>query len=191
MKLPNDCEWSNMTPALKIYHDTEWGVPLHDDQKLFEFLILDIFQAGLSWNTILNKRDNFRIAFDYFDWKKIALYTQKDIDKLINNKGIIRNKQKILSAINNAKSFEKIVIEYTSFDNYIWSFVDHKPIVNMFKSTKEIPAITDLAIEISNDLKKRGFKFVGPTIIYAFMQSVGLVNDHIISCKRHFQIDQY
>ena len=166
------------------YHDEEWGVPLHDDKKLFEFLVLDAFQAGLSWSTILNKRENFRKAFDGFDYKKIAKYSDKDFERLIMDAGIIRNRLKILATIENAKQFMEIQKEFGSFDKYIWGFVNGKPLVNNFKSLKEIPAKTEISDEMSKDLKKRGFKFVGSTICYAFMQAAGLVNDHTLNCFR-------
>ena len=166
------------------YHDEEWGVPLHDDKKLFEFFVLDAFQAGLSWSTILNKRENFRKAFDGFDYKKIAKYSDKDFERLIMDAGIIRNRLKILATIENAKQFMEIQKEFGSFDKYIWGFVNGKPLVNNFKSLKEIPAKTEISDEMSKDLKKRGFKFVGSTICYAFMQAAGLVNDHTLNCFR-------
>jgi len=164
------------------YHDEEWGIPLHDDKGLFEFFVLDAFQAGLSWSTILNKRENFRKAFDDFDYKKIAKYDEKDFERLVSDVGIIRNRLKILATIENAKQFMKIQEEFGSFDKYIWGFVNHKPFVNNFKTMKDIPAKTEISDEMSKDLKKRGFKFVGSTICYAFMQAAGLVNDHTIDC---------
>jgi DNA-3-methyladenine glycosylase I len=178
------CEWCLGSELMIKYHDEEWGVPLHDDKKLFEFFVLDAFQAGLSWSTILNKRENFRKAFDDFDYKKIAKYGEKDFDRLIVNAGIIRNKLKILATIENAKQFMKIQEEFGSFDKYIWGFVNHEPIVNNFKTLREIPAKTEISDEMSKDLKKRGFKFVGSTICYAFMQAAGLVNDHTLNCFR-------
>ena len=176
------CEWCLGSESMIRYHDEEWGVPLHDDKKLFEFFVLDAFQAGLSWSTILNKRENFRKAFDGFDYKKIAKYSDKDFERLIMDAGIIRNRLKILATIENAKQFMKIQEEFGSFDKYIWGFVNHKPLVNNFKTMKEIPAKTEISDEMSKDLKKRGFKFVGSTICYAFMQAAGLVNDHTLDC---------
>ena len=170
------------------YHDEEWGVPLHDDKGLFEFFVLDAFQAGLSWSTILNKRENFRKAFDDFDYEKIAKYNEKDYERLANDAGIIRNRLKILATIENAKQFMKIQEEFGSFDKYIWGFVNHKPIMNNFKTMKEIPAKTEISDEMSKDLKKRGFKFVGSTICYAFMQAAGLVHDHTVDCFRYQEI---
>ena len=167
------------------YHDEEWGVPVHDDRKLFEFLILEGAQAGLTWQTVLNKRENYRRAFDYFNPDKISRYTEKDFDKLMNNPGIIKNKLKIKSSIQNAEKFLEVQKEFGSFDKYIWQFVDGKPISNKIKSMKEIPSKTKESDEMSKDLLKRGFKFVGPTICYAFMQAVGMVNDHEVECFRH------
>ena len=178
------CEWCLGSESMIRYHDEEWGVPLHDDKKLFEFFVLDAFQAGLSWSTILNKRENFRKAFDGFDYKKIAKYSDKDFERLIMDAGIIRNRLKILATIENAKQFMEIQKEFGSFDKYIWGFVNGKPLVNNFKSLKEIPAKTEISDEMSKDLKKRGFKFVGSTICYAFMQAAGLVNDHTLNCFR-------
>lgn len=166
------------------YHDQEWGVPVYKDSLLFEFLVLETFQAGLSWITILRKRENFRKAFDGFDYLKIAEYDEKKYDALIVDQGIIRNKLKIRSAISNAQAFIKIQNEYGSFSNYLWDFVKHKPINNRRSDLGSIPANTDLSNTISKDLKKRGFKFVGTTVIYAFMQAVGMVNDHVEACYR-------
>jgi len=186
------CSWSLVDMIDIIYHDKEWGVPVKNDKKQFEFLILEGMQAGLSWRTILNKRENFRNAFDHFDYNKIAAYKKTKMNSLMNNAGIIRNKQKIEATINNAKSFIEIRKEFGTFSKYIWEFVGGKPIVNKFKSLSEIPAKTELSDIISDDLKKRGFKFVGSTIIYAHMQACGMVNDHLISCFRHNEIiDNY
>ena len=182
------CEWPAGNDLMLAYHDNEWGVPLHDDRKLFEFMILDAFQAGLSWLTVLKKRENFRRAFDNYDVQKIAAYGQEDIDLLLQDKGIIRNKAKINAAINNAKIFLEIQNEFGAFSKYIWAFVNHKPINNAFKSMDELPASTDLSDLMSKDLKKRGFKFVGTTICYAFMQAAGLVNDHTRDCYRFGEI---
>jgi DNA-3-methyladenine glycosylase I len=178
----NRCGWADCNKLMQKYHDEEWGAPLHDDQKLFEFLTLEGAQAGLSWNTILKRREGYRKAFDNFDIKKIIRYSDKKLEKLMTNSDIIKNKLKIKSVINNSKSFLKIQKEFGSFDNYIWKFVDYKPIKNKFKTLKEIPAETELSRVISKDLKKRGFTFVGPTICYAFMQAVGMVNDHVKTC---------
>jgi DNA-3-methyladenine glycosylase I len=180
----NRCSWCGEDPIYIKYHDTEWGVPVYDDDKLFEFLILETFQAGLSWITVLRKRENFRNAFDNFDYHKIAKYNEKKFDKLMNDVGIIRNKLKIKATISNAIAFMEVQEEYGSFSKYIWSFVDHKPIVNSWRSLDEIPAKTTLSDKISIDLKKRGFKFVGSTIIYAHMQATGMVNDHVVDCFR-------
>ena len=182
------CTWCEKSELYKNYHDNEWGVPVYDDSTLFEFLILETFQAGLSWITILNKRENFRIAFDNFDYKKIAKYDDLKFNELIANAGIIRNKLKIKSAISNARAFIKIQEEFDSFSKYIWSFTNGKPIQNNFKNIEEIPSSTPLSDTISKDLKKRGFKFVGSTIVYAHMQATGMVNDHVISCFRHKEV---
>ena len=167
------------------YHDREWGVPLHDDRKLFEFLVLEGAQAGLSWETVLNKRENYRKAFDDFEPTRIAQYTEKDIERLIADPGIIRNRLKIAAAITNAQRFLDVQKEFGSFDNYIWQFVGGRPIKNKFKSLSELPAKTKESEAMSKDLRQRGFKFVGPTICYAFMQAVGMVNDHTIYCFRY------
>ena len=182
------CSWPKGDPLLTKYHDTEWGVPLHNDRKLFEFLILEGFQAGLSWLTILRKRENFRKAFDKFDFNKVANYGQRKIDSLLQDSGIIRNKLKIESAVTNAKAFIGVRKEFGSFNKYIWGFTGGKPIQNEFDSLEEIPAKTELSDLISKDLIKRGFKFVGSTIVYAHMQATGMVNDHIKSCFRHKEI---
>jgi DNA-3-methyladenine glycosylase I len=174
--------WGKENTLMALYHDEEWGNPEHDETRLYEFLMLEGVQAGLSWQTILNRRENYRIAFDQFDYRKIALYGERKINLLLNNKGIIRNKLKINAAITNAKAFIKIQEEIGSFDSYIWSFVDNKPIINKYKEFKEVPSKTELSETISKDLKKKGFKFVGPTIMYAFMQAIGMVNDHLIHC---------
>jgi len=167
------------------YHDTEWGVPVHNDLKHFEFIVLDSFQAGLSWEIVLNKRENFRVAFSGFDPEKIAKYDESKIQKLIENKGIIRNKLKIKSTVSNAIAFLKIQKEFGSFDKYIWQFTNCKTIVNKFKTTNELPTSTELSDKMSKDLKKRGFKFVGTTICYSYMQAAGMVNDHLSTCFRH------
>lgn len=177
------CDWAKNDLAIK-YHDAEWGIPQHDDRKLFEFLILEGAQAGLSWDTILRKRENYRTAFDDFDYKKIALYDEEKQAELLQNEGVIRNRRKIKSAVNNAKAFLKIQKEFGSFDKYVWNFVNGKPIVNKRKSASEVPASTTISDAISKGLKKRGFNFVGSTIMYAFMQACGLVNDHLTNCFR-------
>ncbi len=184
----NRCAWAASNADFFDYHDKEWGVPLHDDTKLFEFMLLDGFQAGLSWLTILRKRENFRQAFDDFDYQKIACYDQAKIEELIQDAGIIRNKLKINAAIKNAVAFIKIRQEFGSFDAYFWEFTDGKTIQNTFTTIKEIPARTELSDKISKDLQKRGFTFVGSTIIYAFMQAAGMVNDHTTDCFRHRQV---
>lgn len=170
------------------YHDEEWGVPLHDDQKLFEFLVLSGFQAGLSWWLILERRENFRMAFENFNPEKIALYTSSDVERLMATPKIIRNKKKIIAAINNARCFIKIKYEFGSFASYIWGFVGGKVIVNSFEKLSDLPTETEESKNISRALKNRGFQFVGPTICYAFIQAAGLVNDHLISCFRHKEL---
>ncbi len=182
------CEWPGQDPLYLAYHDLEWGVPVFDDAKLFEFLVLETFQAGLSWITILRKRENFRRALDHFEYKKIAEYTQDKIDQLLSDSGIVRNRLKILATISNAQAFIRIQKEYGSFCSYIWKFAEGKPIQNNFKSIKELPARTALSDTISLDLKKRGFKFVGSTVVYAHMQATGMVNDHVITCFRYQEI---
>lgn len=179
------CVWVGDDPLYIEYHDTEWGVPIYDDDTLFEFLILETFQAGLSWITVLRKRENFREAFDNFDYKKIAKYNEDKYEELLQNAGIIRNKLKIKATISNAVAFMEIQKEFGSFSNYIWKFTEGKPIVNIWKSINEVPANTELSTVISKDLKKRGFKFVGTTVIYAHMQATGMVNDHTTDCFRY------
>jgi len=175
------CEWAKDEINI-AYHDKEWGRPQHDDQKLFEFLILEGAQAGLSWSTILKRRDGYRHAFSDFDAKLVSKYTQKHIQKLLKDESIIRNKLKITSTVNNAKQFLKIQEEFGSFDSYLWKFVDYKPIKNKFNKLSDLPVSTEISEKLSKDLKKRGFTFVGPTICYALMQAIGMVNDHIIDC---------
>jgi DNA-3-methyladenine glycosylase I len=181
------CAWAKSDVAIR-HHDDEWGVPLHDDRRLFEFLILEGAQAGLSWDTILRKRDNYRKAFDDFDAVKIAGYSEKRVAKLLANPGIIRNRLKIAAAIGNAKAFLAVQKELGSFDKYIWSFVDGRPIRNRWRVHQQVPARTAESDRMSKDLARRGFKFVGSTICYAFMQSVGMVNDHAVECFRYSQI---
>jgi DNA-3-methyladenine glycosylase I len=170
------------------YHDEEWGVPLHDDRKLFEFLVLDAFQAGLSWRTILHKRANFRLAFDGFDAKLIARYKKRKIGQLLENAGIVRNRMKIEATVTNAEAFLRVQSEYESFDSYIWQFVGGQPKQNRWRSLKRLPASTTDSDRMSKELKKRGFKFVGTTICYAFMQAAGMVNDHLVKCFRYEEV---
>ena len=184
--------WGDKDKLMRDYHDFEWGVPLHDDYKLFEFLVLDGAQAGLSWSTILKKRENYRKAFDNFDFEKIAKYNNDDekIEELLNNPGIIRNTLKVKAFITNAQAYIKLRKEFGSFDKYIWGYVNNKPIQNKLEGFEGMPSKTILSEKITKDLKKRGFKFVGPTIIYAFMQAIGLVNDHLVKCFRHKEISK-
>ena len=182
------CPWSGKEPLYMAYHDEEWGSPVYDDKTLFEFLLLETFQAGLSWITILKKRENFRKAFDKFDYQKIANYSEDKIASLLQDAGIIRNKLKIKSAVTNAQAFIEIQEEFGSFSKYIWGFVDGKPIKNSFKTMADLPANTPLSDKISKDLKKRGFKFVGSTVVYAHMQATGMVNDHLESCFRYKEV---
>jgi DNA-3-methyladenine glycosylase I len=182
------CEWVTEDPVMIKYHDEEWGTPTHDDFTLFELLILEGMQAGLSWSTILNKRENFRKAFDNFDYEKIALYGDQKVEDLLQDKGIIRNRLKIQSVITNAKEFIKVREEFSSFDNFIWEFVDGEPINNSFKILSEIPANSLLSDTISKAMKKRGFKFIGTTIIYSYLQAIGIINDHLTYCFRYNEI---
>lgn len=182
------CPWVGTDEKMIKYHDEEWGVPIHDDTKLFEFLILEGAQAGLSWSTILNKREGYKLAYKNFDVKKIAAFSNQDFKSLLNNPNIVRNKLKITASINNAKCFIDVQKEFGSFSTYIWNFVSDKPILNNYSALSEIPTQTPLSEEISKNLKKRGFKFIGPTIIYSHMQATGMVNDHLISCFRHKEI---
>ena len=188
MKEVQRCSWCEGDALYTAYHDTEWGVPLFDDEALFEFLLLETFQAGLSWITILRKREHFREAFDAFDYQKIALYEAPKLEALMQNANIIRNRLKINSAVTNAQSFLRIQKEFGSFSNYIWGFVNGKPIQNRYKKLEEIPANTPLSDRISKDLKKRGFKLVGSTVVYAHMQATGMVNDHTTNCFRHKEL---
>ncbi len=182
------CSWADSHPLYSAYHDEEWGVPLHDDMKLFEFLALNGAQAGLSWITILKKRRNYRKAFDNFDAAKIAEYGPKEVERLLSTDGIIRNRMKIESAISNARAFLGAQKEFGTFDKYIWQFVSHKPKKNRWKTDGEIPAVTPESEAMGKDLKKRGFSFVGPTICYAFMQATGMVNDHTVRCFRYKEL---
>ena len=186
----NRCEWSISTELYRQYHDQEWGVPVHDDRLLFEFLILEGAQAGLSWSTILNKRQNYRQAFDNFEPEKVAQYSVEKIEQLLRDSGIIRNRLKINAAVNNAQKFLAVQQEFGSFNTYIWSFVQGKTIVNRWMSLAEIPASTAESVTMSKDLKKRGFKFVGGTICYAYMQAVGMVNDHLVDCFRYHEVNR-
>ena len=191
MSTPYRCKWCEKDPLYIKYHDTEWGVPVHDEQKLFEFLILETFQAGLSWITVLRKRDNFRKAFDKFDYNKVALYDEDKIQELLQDPGIVRNKLKVRAAVSNAKAFLEVQKEFGSFDKYIWSFVDGTPIQHRWATMKELPATTEISDILSKDLKKRGLKFVGSTIVYAYMQATGMVNDHTIDCYRYDELTEY
>lgn len=182
------CQWTGEDPLMIAYHDLEWGVPKYDDRRLFEDLVLDGAQAGLSWMTILRKRENYRQAFDNFDPARVAVYDEAKITELLQNPGIVRNRQKVLSAVANAQAFLQIQVEFGSFSNYIWDFVDGQPIQNSWETMSELPAKTELSERISKELKKRGFNFVGPTIVYAFMQAVGMVNDHTVDCFRHLEV---
>ena len=188
MKSRSRCSWCGNDPLYVEYHDTEWGVPLRDEQKLFEFLVLETFQAGLSWITVLRKRENFRKVLDNFDYKKIAFYDEVKIAELLQDAGIIRNKLKVSATISNAVAFMKIQKEFGSFSKYIWGFVNDTPIQNNIKSMSEVKATSATSDKLSKDLKQRGFKFVGPTVIYAHMQATGMVNDHTIDCFRHKEV---
>lgn len=182
------CSWCGNDELYIKYHDEEWGVPVFDDRKQFEFLVLESAQAGLSWITILRKRENYRKAYDDFDPVSVANYGEEKVQELMRNEGIIRNEKKIRASINNAKRFLEIQKEFGSFCNYIWGFVDHKPVINNWKSVSDLPAKTELAERISKDMKKRGFQFLGPVIIYSHLQATGLVNDHVVDCFRYEEI---
>jgi DNA-3-methyladenine glycosylase I len=184
------CPWASGDDFYIRYHDEEWGVPVHDDRRLFEFLVLEGFQAGLSWHCVLKKRSNFRKAFDGFDAAKVAKYGPKKVASLMKDKGIIRNRQKIEATITNARAFLKVAEEFGSFDAYIWGFVGGAPMVNRLKSLRDMPAKTALAAKISADLRARGFRFVGPTIVYSHMQATGMVNDHLVSCPRWKEVQE-
>jgi len=186
-KMLKRCDWALGSELEQHYHDTEWGVALHDDRKFFEFITLEGAQAGLSWATILKKRENYRKLFDEFDVKKIARYNKRKIETLLKNPGIIRNRLKVESTISNARAFIEIQNEFGSFDSYIWQFTNGTPIVNRWKSMQDVPASTEISDMMSKDLKKRGFRFVGSTICYAFMQATGMVNDHTVDCFRYHQ----
>ena len=182
------CAWPTDDLKMIEYHDAEWGVPLHDDRKLFEFLVLESAQAGLSWRTVLYKRENYRKAFAQFDPQKVARFNSRDRQRLLKDAGIIRNRAKIDAAINNAGRFLEVQEEFGTFARYMWNFVNGKPIVNRFRSIKELPAITPLAETVAKDLKSRGFKFLGPTVLYAHMQATGMVNDHMVDCFRYKEV---
>jgi len=182
------CDWCGTDPLYVAYHDDEWGSPLHDDRRLFEMLILEGAQAGLSWSTILKKREAYRKAFDEFDAEKVALYTPKRLEAMLKNPDIVRNRLKVEAAVTNARAFLRVVDEFGSFDRYIWGFVGGRPIQNRWRRLREIPPKTAASDAMSKDLKKRGFKFVGSTICYAFMQAVGMVNDHVMDCYRYREV---
>ena len=182
------CDWCVGDPLYEAYHDLEWGVPLKEDDAIFEFLTLETFQAGLSWITVLRKRENFRKAFDNFDYRKISEYSEEKIEALMEDSGIIRNRLKILAAVSNSLAFMQIQQEFESFSNYIWGFVDQEPVQNRWGNLGEVPATTATSDALSKDLKKRGFKFVGSTVVYAHMQATGMVNDHITECFRHWEV---
>ena len=184
------CSWADGDPLYEEYHDTEWGVPLYDDQRIFEFLVLESMQAGLSWMTILKKRENFRRAFAGFDYEKVARFSQAKVERLMQDAGIIRNRKKIEAAVANAKAFIKVRREFGTFSKYIWGFVDGRPVVNESRTVRDIPALTETAVLLSKDLKKRGFKFLGPTTVYAHMQAAGMVNDHLMSCFRYREVQK-
>lgn len=188
--MKNRCPWPKDDELMISYHDKEWGIPVHDDRKLFEFMVLDAFQAGLSWKTILHRRKGFCKAFDNFDYRKISRYTESKYQKLLSDESIIRNRLKIQSTIENAKAFHKVQKEFGSFDKYIWQFVKNKTIVNKWKAISEIPASSPESDLMSKDMKKRGFKFVGTTICYSFMQAAGMINDHLISCPRYKEVQK-
>ncbi len=189
MKTKKRCPWVSLEdPLMLAYHDEEWGVPVHDDQRIFEFLVLESAQAGLSWSTVLKKRDNYRRAFAGFDPKKVARFDRRKIDRLLSDPGIIRNRRKVESTVSNARVFLEVQSEFGSFDSYIWSFVDGKPVRNRWKSLSQIPVTSPIAKKISADLKSRGFSFMGPTICYSHMQAAGMVNDHLVDCFRYREI---
>lgn len=185
---PSGCTWPGDDILMNQYHDEEWGVPLHNDRKIFEFMVLDAFQAGLSWKTVLHKRKNFEKAFANFDVKKVSKFDEKKVGQLMLDAGIIRNRMKINATITNAQKFIEVQKEFGSFDKYIWQFVQHKPIVNKWKESAQIPPKSAVSDAMSKDLLSRGFKFVGSTICYAFMQAAGMINDHLVGCKRHKEV---
>lgn len=182
------CPWPGVDPLYRKYHDEEWGVPLHDDRKLFEFLVLEGMQAGLSWSTVLRKRENFRRLFSDFDPERVALFDSRRVELLLQDSSIIRNRRKVEGAVTNARAFLKVSEEFGSFDEYIWRFVDGRPLINRWESLSQLPATSPESILLSKDLVARGFKFVGPTICYAHMQATGMVNDHLVSCYRYREL---
>jgi DNA-3-methyladenine glycosylase I len=184
----NRCPWCGTNELYVKYHDEEWGIPVHDDKKHFEFLVLESAQAGLNWLTILKKRENYRKAYDGFDALKVSQYDKEKMEELMQNEGIIRNRRKIEASINNAKHFLEIQKEFGSFDNYIWTFVDNKPVINHWENISQVPASSELSNKVSSDLKRRGFKFLGTTIIYAHLQATGIINDHLTTCFRHDEL---
>lgn len=184
------CSWPGADPLMLAYHDHEWGVPLHDEHLLFEALVLDGAQAGLSWSTILKKREAYRLAFDRFDPVKVASYSDSDVARLLDNAGIVRNRLKVASSIGNARKFLEVQREFGTFDNYLWSFVDGTPITNNWKARGDVPATSPVSDRLSKDLKSRGFNFVGSTIVYAMMQAIGMVNDHLAQCFRHAEVQR-
>jgi DNA-3-methyladenine glycosylase I len=190
MNQKNTCSWPGDDSLMIAYHDEEWGVPLHDDRKIFEYMVLDAFQAGLSWTIVLKKREGFRKAFDQFDFKKIARYKEGKIQRLLKDEGIIRNQLKIRATVNNARRFMEVQKEFGTFDKYIWRFTGNKPLLNNWKSLSQIPARSIESDAMSTDLKRRGFSFVGSTICYAFMQAAGMVNDHLVDCHRHRELQR-
>lgn len=193
MKRPTElirCPWPGDDPDMVRYHDREWGMPVHADQKMFEFLVLESAQAGLSWRIVLHKRDGYRRAFANFDWRRVAKFTNRDINRLVGNTQIIRNRQKITATVKNARAFLAVRKEHGTFCRYLWSFVDGHPVQNSWRTLKQLPAVTPLAERIAADMKQRGFSFLGPTVMYAHLQATGLVNDHLVSCFRHQQLGQ-
>ena len=182
------CGWVSREPLYIAYHDEEWGVPVRDDKRLFEFLVLETAQAGLSWYTILKKRERYRAAFAGFDAEKVANYTDVDVFRLLNDRGIVRNRRKILATVGNARAFLRVREEFGTFSEYMWRFVDDRPLVNHWPTLADVPAVTDQSIAMSKDMKRRGFTFVGPTVCYAHMQATGMVMDHLISCFRHAEL---
>lgn len=184
------CQWCQSSDLYVVYHDEEWGVPTYDDRRLFEFLVLEGAQAGLSWSTILNKRESYRAAFSNFDPVRVARFRPERVEKLLLNPGIVRNRKKIESTVDNARAFLKLQEQFGSFSNYQWRFVDGRPIVNRWRHMRDVPAETKISDQFSKDLRARGFRFVGSTIIYAHMQAVGMVNDHLVTCFRHAQLDE-
>jgi len=189
--LINRCPWPPLDDPLYLaYHDNEWGVPVHNDRKLFEFLVLEAFQAGLSWRCVLHKRENFRTAFARFDYRKVARFTARDIKRLVGDAGIVRNQAKIKATVNNAQRFMEVRQEFGTFAKYMWGWVEGRPIVNRFCTMKEVPSFDDVAARWSKDLKQRGFQFLGPTVVYAHMQAVGMVNDHTVDCFRYRELQK-